>query len=105
MLDKIIDWLWYSVFSLDPTVPLVEITRFITYEIIKISILIYFMITLIGIIRTYIPLSKLKDWINSKHQFVAHTAAALFGAVTPFCSCSSLPLFFSFFSHHIPISQ
>ena len=103
MLEKIIDWLWYIVFNLDPTVPLLEIGKYIVYETIKIIFLLYFMITLIGIIRTYIPLSKIREWILNKHKIVAHSGASLFGALTPFCSCSSLPLFFSFIRTEIPL--
>ena len=70
---------------------LAESIDFFIYDSIKILALLYVMIAGIGFLRSYIDNAKLKAWMTGQNKVISHTVAALFGAVTPFCSCSSIP--------------
>lgn len=102
MLQLIIDWLVYSVFGLSPDSRLGGVVNFFLYDSIKILLLLFLMIAVIGFIRTYISQSKIKDWI-SKKKVLGNLFASLFGSITPFCSCSSIPIFLSFLEAGIPL--
>jgi uncharacterized membrane protein YraQ (UPF0718 family) len=73
------------------------------YDSVKILLLLFFMIFAIGFIRTYLPQSKIKSWVSNKKKGVGNLMASLFGAITPFCSCSSIPIFISFLEAGIPL--
>ncbi|NQT28101.1 MAG: permease [Candidatus Omnitrophica bacterium] len=102
MLQRIIDWLVYSVFGFSPESQLGGVTNFFLYDSIKILLLLFFMIAAIGFIRTYISQNKIKSWI-SKKKILGNLFASLFGSITPFCSCSSIPIFLSFLEVGIPL--
>lgn len=102
MLRLIIDWLVYSVFGLSPDSSLSGVINFFLYDSIKILLLLFFMIAAIGFIRTYISQNKIKSWI-SKKKILGNLFASLFGSITPFCSCSSIPIFLSFLEVGIPL--
>jgi len=102
MLRQIIDWLIFSVFGFSPDSKLGGVVNFFLYDSIKILLLLFFMITIIGFIRSYISQNKVKNWINKKKVF-ANLFASLFGSITPFCSCSSIPIFLSFLEVGIPL--
>jgi len=87
-------------FDLDPKIK--ESIKFFGYEFAKVMILLLVMITIIGFIRTYIPSYKIKQWISRKKS-LGNIYASFFGAITPFCSCSSIPLFLSFIKINIPL--
>ncbi|MCF7908277.1 MAG: permease [Candidatus Omnitrophica bacterium] len=102
MLQPIIDWLVYSVFGLAPESRLAGVTNFFLYDAIKILLLLFFMIAAIGFVRTYISQNKIKNWIGKK-KVLGNLFASLFGSITPFCSCSSIPIFLSFLEAGIPL--
>jgi len=103
MLKTSVDWLLYGLFGLDAQSHLVQSLNFFVYDSIKIILLLFFMIAAIGVIRTYIPENKIKKWILRQQVGVANIMASLFGALTPFCSCSSIPIFLSFVRAGIPL--
>ena len=102
MLQLIIDWLVYAIFGFNPDSKLGGVINFFLYDSIKIILLLFFMIAVIGFIRSYISQNKVKDWINKKKAF-GNLFASLFGSITPFCSCSSIPIFLSFLEVGIPL--
>ncbi|MFH1362979.1 MAG: permease [Candidatus Omnitrophota bacterium] len=102
MLQRTIDWLVYSVFGFSPDSQLGGAINFFLYDSIKILLLLFFMIAAIGFIRTYISQNKIKSWI-SKKKILGNFFASLFGSITPFCSCSSIPIFLSFLEAGIPL--
>lgn len=102
MLQIIIDWLVYSVFGFSPESKLGGVVNFFLYDSIKILLLLFFMIAVIGFIRSYISQNKVKVWIAKKKAF-GNLFASLFGSVTPFCSCSSIPIFLSFLEVGMPL--
>jgi len=102
MLQLIIDWLVYSVFGFNPESKLGGVVNFFLYDSIKILLLLFSMIAVIGFIRSYISQNKVKTWIGKKKAF-GNLFASIFGSITPFCSCSSIPIFLSFLEVGIPL--
>ena len=72
--------------------------QFFIYDVIKITILLCFLIFIISYIQSYFPPERSKKILGRFHGIWANTVAALLGTVTPFCSCSSIPLFIGFTS-------
>ncbi len=103
MLKEIVDWTFYSVIGLDSTIKLVESLNFFIYDSIKIILLLFVMISVIGFLRTYLPQNKIKKWMSCKKYGSGNLIASLFGAITPFCSCSSIPIFIGFLEAGIPL--
>ena len=99
----IVDWILYDFIGLDSSSRLFQSINFFIYDSIKIIFLLFFMILAIGFIRTYIPQNKVKEWLSGKKKGVGNLMASLFGAITPFCSCSSIPIFLSFLEAGIPL--
>ncbi len=78
--------------------------QFYIYDVIKITFLLCFLIFVIGYIQSYFPPERSRRILGRFHGFAANTIAALLGTVTPFCSCSSIPLFIGFTSAGLPVS-
>ncbi|HZJ18105.1 MAG TPA: permease [Patescibacteria group bacterium] len=97
------DWLTYSVFSLSKETILGEAVNFFIYDTLKIFILLAVIIFIISIIRSFLPAEKIRDIISKQNKFVGHTLAATLGIITPFCSCSAVPLFLGFVEAGIPL--
>lgn len=102
MLLKFADWLVYDVIGMSPDTKVGAAVNFFVYDTIKILILLFVLIFVIGVIRTFLPQEKIKRWMGQK-GIAGHIFAALFGAITPFCSCSSIPLFLGFLEAGIPL--
>ncbi len=102
MLQLIIDWLTYSVFKLDQGSKLGSSINFFIYDSVKIILLLYVLIAAIGFLRSFISQQKIKSWIIGTKGW-GNFFASLFGAVTPFCSCSSIPIFISFLKAGVPL--
>ena len=77
--------------------------RFFLYDIIKITVLLCFLIFMISYIQSYFPPERSKKILGRFHGIRANVIAALLGTVTPFCSCSSIPLFIGFTSAGLPL--
>lgn len=98
------DWLIYSVFHIDAETHLGIALNFFVYDTLKILILLFVIVFLMGIVNAYLPIEKLKDYLNRKKLYgLEYFFASLFGAITPFCSCSSVPLFIGFVQGGIPL--
>jgi uncharacterized membrane protein YraQ (UPF0718 family) len=102
MLTQIIDLLLYRALGLDPESRLVGALHFFLYDTIKIFLLLTVMIFVIGIIRTWLPEDRLKRWMG-RGGLWGNAIAAIFGAITPFCSCSSIPIFISLLKAGVPL--
>ncbi|OMP30478.1 permease [Mangrovimonas sp. DI 80] len=99
------DWLIYSVFGLAPETHLGKALNFFVYDSLKIGLLLFFMVLLMGMVNTYFPVERLKNYLSKKELFgLEYIFASFFGAITPFCSCSSVPLFIGFVRGGIPLS-
>ena len=104
-LKNIADWLVYDVLNLSKGKNLVEALNFFIYDATKILILLFTVIFFMGIVNSYFPLEKVKNYLSKNKLYgLEYLMASLFGVVTPFCSCSSVPLFIGFVRGGIPLS-
>ncbi|MBT4790471.1 MAG: permease [Halobacteriovoraceae bacterium] len=104
MFEYITNILIYDWLSLDPTHHWVKSLHFFIYDSIKISFLVVFVISLMGIFNSYFPIDKVRNFLEDKKLYgLEHLLASLLGAITPFCSCSSIPLFIGFLKGGIPL--
>nr|WP_246462805.1 permease [Pelagicoccus albus] len=99
---KSIDTIVYQWIGLDPESRFAAAVHFFLYDTVKIFLLLAVMIFAIGVIRTWLPEHKLKKWMGAGGVW-ANVIAALFGAITPFCSCSSIPIFISLLKAGVPL--
>lgn len=88
---------------LDTTTPIGGCIHFFLYDTIKIMVLLGFLILLISYIQSFFPPERTKKILGRFHGIGANILAALLGTVTPFCSCSSIPLFIGFTSAGLPL--
>lgn len=89
--------------SLDTSSRIGGSIRFFFYDVIKIMVLLGVLILLISYIQSYFPPERTKKILSRLHGIGANCVAALLGTVTPFCSCSSIPLFIGFTSAGLPL--
>jgi uncharacterized membrane protein YraQ (UPF0718 family) len=103
-IQNIADWLVYDIFDLSRGQHLAEALNFFIYDSAKILILLFLVIFFMGIVNSYFPIDKVKNYL-SRHKLygLEYLMASLFGVVTPFCSCSSVPLFIGFVRGGIPL--
>ena len=92
-----------SAFGLDTANRWVGSIQFFIYDVIKIVVLLCVLIFIISYIQSYFPPERSKKILGRFHGIGANSAAALLGTVTPFCSCSSIPLFIGFTSAGLPL--
>ncbi len=96
-------WLTFDLFGLEQGSELALSVEFFLYDTAKILLLLVFMVYIIGWLRAGLNTDKVKDFLAGKARGVGYVMAGFFGAVTPFCSCSSVPLFIAFTNARIPI--
>ena len=92
-----------SVLGLDVGTRLGGSVQFFIYDVIKITILLCTLIFVISYIQSYFPTERSKRILGRFHGIGANIISALLGTVTPFCSCSSIPLFIGFTSAGLPL--
>ncbi|MEA4946099.1 MAG: permease [Oscillospiraceae bacterium] len=92
-----------SAMGLDTSTRLIGSIEFFLYDVIKITVLLCFLIFLISYIQSYFPPERSKKILGRFHGIWANCISALLGTVTPFCSCSSIPLFIGFTSAGLPV--
>lgn len=97
------DWLAYGVCGLAPASKLGSGVHFFIEDTSKIFVLLLLMIYAIGLVRAGLPIERIRTFLSGRSRFVSYILAALLGAVTPFCSCSSIPLFLGFTAARIPV--
>lgn len=103
-IQHLADWLIYTVFNIDAETHLGIALNFFVYDTLKILLLLFVIVFLMGIVNTYFPIEKLKNYLNRKKLYgLEYFFASIFGAITPFCSCSSVPLFIGFVQGGIPL--
>lgn len=103
MLKEFADHIVYSVFNLDPDSRLSAALEFFIYDTIKIFLLLAVIIFIVSVIRSYFPPERTKRILSHKKEFIGNILAALLGVVTPFCSCSAVPLFIGFVEAGVPL--
>ena len=104
MFSDIATWLLYDLLGLDPESHWAKSLHFFVYDSLKIISLLFAMVFAMGIVNSYIPVERIRTWLRSRRWYgLDHLLGALFGAITPFCSCSSIPLFIGFVRGGIPL--
>jgi len=104
-LQNFADWLVYNVFGIAKTSKLGSSLNFFIFDTIKIFILLLIIIYVITFIRSFFPPEKTRKLLakSKGSTFIGHILAALLGIVTPFCSCSAVPLFIGFVEAGVPL--
>ena len=104
MIQRFADWLVFQVVGLDSASALGGAVNFFIYDSIKIVFLLFLISSLMGIVNAYFPIERLRNYLISHRLYgLQYLLASLFGAITPFCSCSSIPLFIGFVEGGIPL--
>ena len=102
-LQDLSDFIVFRLFHMTPETHLTETIRFFIYEVPKVIMLLVLIIFVVGIIRTYFSPEKTRKALEGKSLFAGNVLASLLGIVTPFCSCSAIPLFLGFVEAGIPL--
>ena len=96
-------WLVVDVFGISKTTKLGDALHFFIEDTTKIFFLLLVMIYVIALIRASMNVERVRDYLSGKHKGVGYLLGSSFGAITPFCSCSSIPVFLGFTSAGIPV--
>ncbi len=102
-LQHISDFIIDDAFAMQAGSHLTETLRFFIFEVPKVMLLLVLIIFGVGILRSYFTTEKTRKVLEGKSLFTGNILAALLGIVTPFCSCSAIPLFLGFVEAGIPI--
>ena len=97
------DWLVFGIFGLGRGTLAGGAVNFFVFDTIKIFLLLAGIIFAVSIVRTFLPPSKIREIILKKSRFSGHLWAAGLGIITPFCTCSAIPLFLGFIQTGIPL--
>jgi uncharacterized membrane protein YraQ (UPF0718 family) len=102
--QNLADWLIYNVFNIAQGSKLGDALNFFVFDTIKIFILLLLITILMGIINSYFPIEKVRNALQKRKWYgLDYFMASFFGTITPFCSCSSVPLFIGFVQGGIPL--
>lgn len=101
--ESIVDYLIYQQLGFDSQTAIGSAIHFFLYDTVKIFILLISIIFLVSFLRTYFNTEKVRVYLQGKNEFTGNILAALFGIITPFCSCSAIPLFLGFMQARIPV--
>lgn len=103
-LPDLVDYLTFDLAGLKPESHLGAAVNFFFYDTVKILILLFLISSLMGAVNAYFPVDRLRIYLTTKKLYgLEYFFASFFGAVTPFCSCSSIPLFIGFVKGGIPL--
>lgn len=103
MLKQFSDWLVYSIFKFDSVSKIGSSVNFFVYDTIKIYFLVVAVVAAIAFLRTFLPPHKIKETLSKQKFGAGNLAASILGAITPFCSCSSIPIFIGFIKAEVPL--
>ncbi|WP_448520371.1 permease [Rhodoflexus sp.] len=104
LIQQFADWLVYQALGIAKDSHLGSSLNFFVYDTLKILLLLFLITFLMGIVNSYFPIDRIRNFL-SRHKLygLEYLLAATFGAITPFCSCSSVPLFIGFVKGGIPL--
>ncbi|MFA6304194.1 MAG: permease [Patescibacteria group bacterium] len=97
------DYLLYNLFNLQANSKLADVIEFFIYDTIKIFILLAVIIFIVSVIRSFLPPEKIRFILSHKNKYIGNVIASLLGIITPFCSCSAIPLFLGFVQAGVPL--
>ncbi|WP_250631276.1 permease [Rhodoflexus caldus] len=103
-IQHLADWLVYQVFGIAQNSHLGSSLNFFIYDTLKILLLLFLITFVMGIVNSYFPIDRIRNFLSRNKLYgLEYLLASTFGAVTPFCSCSSVPLFIGFVKGGIPL--
>lgn len=102
-LQLVSNWLIDKIFNLPQGKHLTEALRFFIFEVPKVFMLLVLIIFVVGIVRSFFTAERTRKALEGKSLFTGNVMASLLGIVTPFCSCSAIPLFLGFVESGIPL--
>ncbi len=103
-LENLTNRFIYSILNLDPATHIAQALNFFIYDSIKIILLLIVIINFMTLLNSYLPIEKIRDFLTKKKRYwLEYIFASFFGAITPFCTCSSIPLFVGFLKAGIPL--
>lgn len=102
-IQHLADLLTYKILSIPQKTILADAVNFFIFDTIKIFLLLIVIIFLVSIIRSFIPAAKIRSILSHKYQITGNFLAAAFGIITPFCTCSAIPLFLGFIEAGVPL--
>jgi uncharacterized protein len=102
-LQTVSNWLVDTIIGMEKGRHLTESVRFFLYEMPKVLMLLALIIFFVGIIRSYFSAEHTRKILEGKSTFTGNVLASLLGIVTPFCSCSAIPLFLGFVESGVPL--
>lgn len=103
-VENLSEWLIYSVLHISQGSKAGDALNFFVFDTIKILILLFIITSVMGAVNSYFPVDKIRNFLSRNKLFgLEYFFASVFGAVTPFCSCSSVPLFIGFVKGGIPL--
>ncbi|MEI7621163.1 MAG: permease [Candidatus Moraniibacteriota bacterium] len=97
------DWLTFSVFRITAETLLASAVNFFIFDTIKIILLLVAIIFTVSLVRSFLPPAKIRDILSREKKYVGNILASLLGIITPFCSCSAVPLFLGFVQAGVPL--
>ncbi len=103
MFESLGNLIAYQWLGLSPDSPAGAAVQFFVMDVTKIFVLLVLVIYVMGLLRALLSPEKVRDFVRGRPKWLARTLAILLGAVTPFCSCSSVPLFIGFVEAGIPL--
>ena len=103
MFEAIANYLVYQTFAFSPQDPWGAALQFFLEDMPKLILLLTCSIFIISVIRSYVPPAKTKEFLTRRGKGAGHVLAALIGIITPFCSCSAVPLFIGFIEGGVPL--
>lgn len=103
MLEALASYTVFTLLGIDQGSRLADALNFFIYDTIKIFLLLAAIIFIVSVIRSFFPPEKTKRILSHKKEFIGNVLAALLGIVTPFCSCSAVPLFIGFVEAGVPL--
>ncbi len=102
-LPKVSSWLTYSLLPIKDGSHLGSSVEFFLYDTPKVMMLLFLVVFGVGIIRSFFTPEKTRAFLSGKSEFAGNILAALLGIITPFCSCSAVPLFIGFVTTGVPL--
>jgi len=103
VLPKVSSWLTYNLLPIENGSHLGSSVEFFFYDTPKVMMLLFLVVFGVGIIRSFFTPEKTRAFLSGKSEFVGNILAALLGIITPFCSCSAVPLFIGFVTAGVPL--
>ncbi len=103
MLKEFANYIVYDLLTLTPATHLGEALNFFLYDTIKILLLLSVIIFIVAVIRSYFPPERTRHILSRRRVYIGNALAASLGIVTPFCSCSAIPLFIGFVESGVPL--